>query len=339
MRHCGSGASRSFWSTLIGTPGKACILTISSLSCPLSPALAQSPFDGWRFVSMEGTLNTRDIGGYPTVDGRTVVKGRMFRSANLAQITPHDVQKLSSLKIVTVVDFRGPKEALDDPDHLPTGTNYLNSPIVGSAKGDEIDDVAIAKMIGDAGLPSTMLDKAKVIANGPYYRILFLVSSYGTDAHLERLKGYRPLFQKLLTLPNSSNILFHCTGGRDRTGVGTALVLKTLGVPDDVIEADFVASNRYLQPDRDNPDSTRFLNFQSANVFLQPSVNKRYRQVAAELGAAPDQLRGAVELRPELLRRMFSAINARYGSFNAFLEQEMGVGPVEQATLRARYTR
>lgn len=293
----------------------------------------------WRFVPMQGTLNTRDIGGYETTGGRVVVKGRIYRSANLAQITPEDVDALASRGINTVVDFRGPKEAKDDPDHLPAGTDYTNSPIIGSNTGDEINDKKIAELISEAGLPSTMLDQQKVTANGPYYRMLFLVNSYGTQDHVERLKGYRPLFQKLLTMPDTSNILFHCTGGRDRTGVGTALLLKTLGVPDDVAEADFVASNRYLQPDRDNPDTLRFLDFQSANVYLQPSANKRYQQIAASFGTTPDKIRGAVELRPELLQRMYRAIDEKYGSFDNFLQQEMGIGPKERAELIARYTK
>lgn len=288
---------------------------------------------------MQGTLNTRDIGGYPTIDGRRVIEGRLYRSANLAQITPADVRRLESLGIDIVVDFRGPREAEEDPDHLPVGAEYLNSPIIGSARGDEIGDAAIARMIAGAGLPSTMLDQERVNSRGPFYRMLYLVDSYGTQAHVGRLKGYRPLFQKLLTMPTSSNILFHCTGGRDRTGVAAALLLKALDVPDDVVEADFVASNRYLQPDRDNPYSMRFLDFRSANVFLQPSTNIRFRQIASEFGTTPDAIRGAVELRPELLRRMFRAIEEKYQSFNAFLQQVMDVGRQERDELKARYTR
>ncbi|WP_315823778.1 tyrosine-protein phosphatase [Paraflavitalea speifideaquila] len=59
---------------------------------------------------------------------------------------------------------------------------------------------------------------------------------------------YKPLFQKLLALPDTAAILYHCTGGRDRTGMASALFLYALGVPESTIEADFTASNIYLVP-------------------------------------------------------------------------------------------
>lgn len=306
------------------------------MTAMISSSIAQA--DEQRFIPMEGTLNTRDIGGYPVANGRTVDRGRLYRSANLARISQKDVDTLDAMGIDMVVDFRGPKEAADEPDRLPPGAGYINSPIIGSARGDEIDNEAIAALVHESNLPDSLLDQEAVNRNGPLYRMLYLVNSYGTRDHVERLKGYRALFQTLLTRPADSNILFHCTGGRDRTGVGAALLLKALGVADDVIEADFVASNRYLQPDRDNPDSVRFLDFNSANIFLQPSSNKRYQQVAAQFGTTPERIRGAVELRPELLRRMFRAIDAQYGSFDAFLEKEMGVGAAERARLQSLYT-
>ncbi|KAL1860388.1 hypothetical protein VTK73DRAFT_7370 [Phialemonium thermophilum] len=298
----------------------------------------QTPMNPRRLVALKGTLNMRDIGGYPTVDGKHVVCGRIYRSANLAQLGPDDIAQLQEMGIHTVVDLRGSKEARDDPDRLPPGTDYANTPIIGNSKGDGIDEGTISRLIAAAGLPKSMLNTAKVTAEGPYYRMLYLASSYGTDAHTAKLAGYRPLFQKLLTLPPTSNLLFHCTGGRDRTGVATALLHKTLGVPDDMIESDFVASNEYLQPDRDNPDSTRFREFRSTNVFLQPSTNKEFQRVAADFGASPDEIRGAVELRPDLLRRMFRAIQDKYGSFDAFLASELGVGRTEREALKERFT-
>ncbi|KAK2605975.1 hypothetical protein QQS21_003601 [Conoideocrella luteorostrata] len=288
-------------------------------------------------IPLEGTLNMRDVGGYATTDGRHVLKGRIYRSANLAQINPGDIKKLEKLGIDTVIDLRGPREAREAPDHLPHGTNYVNSPIIGSSGGDEIDDETIAQLLHNAGLPDSMLQKARVLGKGPYYRMLYLISMYGSDAHIAKLRGYRTLFHQLMALPNSSSLLFHCTGGRDRTGVGAALLLKALDAPDEAIEADFVASNKYLQVDADDPTSERFLQFQSANVFLQPSSNQNFQQTAKEFGASPDQIRGAVELRPELLRRMFCAIDDKYGSYNKFLEQEMGISAQERQHLKEKF--
>ncbi|KAG9512000.1 hypothetical protein KCV07_g9762, partial [Aureobasidium melanogenum] len=290
-----------------------------------------------RSIVMEGTLNMRDLGGLRTSDGKHIIKNRLFRSANLAQITSNDLQTLAQLGIKTVVDLRGPKEALDHPDRLPAGTATIPSPIIGSDTGDAIHDSTIRTLVLRAGLPETMLNITKVSQYGPYYRMLFLVNSYGTESHTSRLTKYRPFFRALLDLASDETILVHCTGGRDRTGVGIALWLKALGVSQQDIEADFVASNHALQPDREDPDSTTFLRFQSANVFLQPPANKYYQRVAKELGAPPESIRNAVKLRADLLRRMFASIDAQYGSFPLFLESQLGVGPKELEILRRTF--
>ncbi|KAG9850929.1 hypothetical protein KCU98_g3067, partial [Aureobasidium melanogenum] len=255
-----------------------------------------------RSIVMEGTLNMRDLGGLCTSDGRHIIKNRLFRSANLAQITSSDLQTLAQLGIKTVVDLRGPKEALDHPDRLPAGVAIIPSPIIGSDTGDAIHDSTMRTLVLCAGLPETMLNITKVSQHGPYYRMLYLVNSYGTESHTSRLTKYRPFFRALLDLAPGETILVHCTGGRDRTGVGIALWLKALGVSQQDIEADFLASNHALQPDREDPDSTTFLRFHSANVFLQPPANKYYQRVAKELGAPPESIRNAVKLRADLLR-------------------------------------
>lgn len=286
---------------------------------------------------MEGTLNMRDLGGFCTSDGRQTTKGRLFRSATLAQITGNDVEQLKQLGVRKVVDLRGPKEALDHPDHVPTGTAIIPSPIIGSDTGDAIDNATIRAIVSGAGLPEAMLDVAKVSQHGPYYRMLFLVNIYGTESHTLRLTKYRPFFRALLDLGPDENLLVHCTGGRDRTGVGIALLLKALGVSSQDIEADFVASNHALQPEREDPGSTAFLRFHSANVFLQPPTNIYFQQVAKELGAPPKTIRDAVKLKVDLLRRMFLSVDAQHGSFCCFLESQLGIGPEELETLKRQF--
>lgn len=315
----------------------ACIAITMALVMP-SLASAQIADKEHRFIPLQGTLNTRDVGGYVTTDGREVVWHKLYRSANLAQITDSDEARLAALHVKTVVDFRGPKEAQLDPDRLPQDIHYVNSPIIGDAKGDALDRKKIEQLLTQAGLPPGMFDEKKVNAIGPYYRMLALVNNYGTADHLARLRGYKPLFQALLTLPKDESVLFHCTGGRDRTGVGTALILKTLGVPEQKIKEDFVASNYYLQPDRDNPDSVAYQRFKSANLFIQPPTNTHFKAFAAEVGATPEQIRDAVVLKPELLDKLFEGINQKYGSFENFLQVEMGVGPKEVALLRTKFT-
>jgi protein-tyrosine phosphatase len=118
------------------------------------------------------------------------------------------------------------------------------------------------------------------------------------------------------TLPDTSALLYHCTGGRDRTGMATALFLYALNVPQQIIEADFVASN----------------------VYLAPMHEKMYKGMSQMMQVDSSAVRKAMELRPELLQIFFGAITRKYGSIEKFMELELGLGKKELAELRRKYT-
>ncbi|WP_442588984.1 tyrosine-protein phosphatase [Pedobacter sp. AW31-3R] len=237
--------------------------------------------------------NFRDIGGYKTTDGREVVWGKVYRSAAIDKLSDADVELLGKKGIYTVVDFRGTAEAAAAPDRLPKNTDYTLSP-------------AGSENLPDAAHMVTLLKEGN-----------FLEKMYGAEGIKYAGDRFRPLFMKLLTVNKKEAVMYHCTGGRDRTGMATALLLYILKVPQETIEADYVASNVYLE--------------------------KMYRNMFAPLAKMSGLTEEAVEkemaLRPELIRSFFKAINTQYGSVENFLQQEMAVGPKEIAALRATYTK
>ncbi|HEY1202903.1 MAG TPA: tyrosine-protein phosphatase, partial [Niastella sp.] len=177
-----------------------------------------------RLVHMQGALNFRDAGGYKTKDGKSVKINRVFRSADISKLTDADMQTMANKHIRTVIDFRGVKEAAAAPDKLLPATDYIQCP----AGSDSLPDAKqIAMMVKQGG----WLEKFYGEGGLPYFGA-----------------RYKPFFQKLLALPDTSALMYHCTGGRDRTGMATALFLYALNVPQQTIEADFVASNVYLAP-------------------------------------------------------------------------------------------
>lgn len=104
--------------------------------------------------------------------------------------------------------------------------------------------------------------------------------------------------------PDNLGLLHHCAGGRDRTGVGSAYILLALGVPRETIIEDYLISNRTLAP---------------MNAAMK-------EQMAAYLSAEQtERMIAALELRRETMAALFSAIDERYGSVEAFLEQEFGM--------------
>lgn len=253
---------------------------------------AQLADSAQRLVPMQGALNFRDIGGYKTTDGKEVRWDRVFRSASISKLTDSDLKTMNQKKIHTVIDFRGNAESAAAPDRLLPETDYTLSP----AGSDSLPDMKKIALLLKEG---NFLDKMYGAEGIPYFG-----------------DRYRPLFVKLLTLNDDEALLYHCTGGRDRTGMATALFLYTLGVPEATIEADFTASN----------------------VYLQPMMGQMTAPMAKASGLSAEEINRQMALRPELIRTFFAAIKTRYGSIEHFLQQEMGIGEKERTILRKKYT-
>ncbi|MEY8760162.1 tyrosine-protein phosphatase [Chryseobacterium tongliaoense] len=274
---------------------KKLVLTMTVMVAMGATANAQISDSLRRVVKMEGAYNFRDAGGYKTTDGKEVVLGKVYRSDAIDKLSDKDLKTFKDRKIASVVDFRGIEEAKKAPDRLPQNTNYLLCPA------------------GSNNLP-TAQDMAKFLKDKN-----FLFDMYGEGGLPYFGERYRPLFVQLLTLPSDEALLFHCTGGRDRTGMATALFLNILGVPQDVIEKDYVASNFYLAKN--------------------PTMKNMYSGLSKMAGMSEAEIKQQMELRPELIRNFFGAINKKYGSVENFFQVEMGIGPNEVMILKQKYTK
>ncbi|MFT3827460.1 MAG: tyrosine-protein phosphatase [Chitinophagaceae bacterium] len=257
----------------------------------ITPAIAcaQLADSSKRVVKMEGTVNFRDIGGYATKDGHSVKWGKIYRSADISKLTARDIQVMEGKNIHTVIDFRGVKEAEAAPDKLPAQTEYTLCP----AGSDSLPDAK--QMIA-------------YLKDGSFLQKFYSSTQYFGPR-------YKPFFQKLLILPDNQSLIYHCTGGRDRTGMATALLLYILGVPQSTIEADFVASN----------------------VYLEPMNNRMFQGLAQSSGMDLNTIKSAFELKPELIQTMFSSITAKYGSVESFFQTELGIGQAEIQTLKKKF--
>ena len=285
-----------------------------------------------RLIPVEGALNTRDIGGYPTQSGQKIRFGKVFRSSELSYVSDAGVAVLAGLNLSYVVDFRGVKEAADAPDRLPEGVRVVAAPII----RDDLDPARIDEYLGRHSFPPAMYDRERVSAYGPYYRMLTLVNSYEEPGYVDAVAAYRPLFQSILELPEDRALLAHCTGGRDRTGVGIFLLMTALGVPEELALSDYLKSNVYLQPERQNPKSTAFRQYRFSNIYTQPPENEAFTDMAAALGTTSQAIYDSIRLRPEFPKSLMANIEARYGKFSTFLEQKMGVGTQELLELKRR---
>lgn len=262
-------------------------------------ALAMSPDPTPQRVVRLGTLgNLRDLGGYAAQDGRTLRWGVLFRSGALERADAHDRAYLSTLGVRVACDLRVESERRQRPSAwLTAGREQRSWP------GPE--DRRIAD-VWQGGYPDTVAGmRAKMIAI--YQAIPFWLAS--------RLRG---LFACLVSaeLP----LVFHCSLGKDRSGVAAALILSALAVPEETIFADYLLSNEVLELDR-----------QTAEWMQQtpPAPGSVH-----PFGKLPQEVRRALlQVDADYLRAALAEIQRRHGSVERYLESELGVGPAERAVL------
>ena len=263
--------------------------------------------DGSLFIAAERALplergsNFRDLGGYPGADGKRVVWGRIFRSGALPLLSEGDYGLLSGLGIGAIVDLRSVEERAVAPTLLDdrTGALFLSN------------DYSIAPMLANM--------RSGAGADRPLYA--------GTERTLA--PQYRMLFQRLLA--DDGAVLFHCSAGQDRTGIGAALVLSALGVRRDDIIEDYHLSTNLRHPEFEMPR-------------LDPAEFPGNPMVAlyAAAQARPGGMRAEPLFDPggrSHIAEFLDYLDAEYGGPDRYLERELGIGASEISRLRRIYLR
>ena len=182
-----------------------------------------SPILHDRVVALSAVQNFRDLGGYPTRDGRITRWGRLFRADGLQRLTADDLEVLRPLGLRTVLDLRtlgeleqrGTFPVQDHPVH------FHHLPVM-DVTWDREETVR-------QGLPT----------------VEFLTAQYVTM--LEQGETQIAGAFRLLAVPGALPAVFHCAAGKDRTGILAALVLAGLGVDDDVVAADYALSSEAME--------------------------------------------------------------------------------------------
>ncbi|MEU6582904.1 tyrosine-protein phosphatase [Nocardia sp. NPDC046763] len=186
-------------------------------------------------IKLDGATNFRDIGGYRTTDGHTVRTGVAFRSNRLAGLTDTDLIKLSAATVTLDVDLRSGSERSSAPDRVPTGAQYKVADVISFDSGisfHELPPITLGRAVID-GLINGSSDMVQSI-DYP-----FMVNFHGSDV------AFGTLLRSIAGNTGGATV-YHCTSGKDRTGWATAVLLTLLGVPRDVVNADYLASNAEL---------------------------------------------------------------------------------------------
>ncbi len=257
-----------------------------------------------RLLPLERGSNFRDVGGYPAAGGKHVRWGLIYRTGATPLLTPDDDRYVGTLGVTSVIDLRSSEERQLAPDQAPAG------PGVRYFAHDYPASDIFSKLPPNA-TPATSRANQSSLYRG------WLVSL---------APQYRDLFRQLLK--GQGPVSYHCSAGQDRTGVATALVLSALGVPREVILADYHLSTQDRSPENEMP----------------PIDPARYPDNALAAFYAKAQANGPSKPRPlyddqhvAYLQQTFDEIDSRWGSVDAYLDKQLGVGPRDIARLRALY--
>ncbi|MEU3598994.1 tyrosine-protein phosphatase [Streptomyces sp. NPDC006798] len=251
---------------------------------------------------LAGVRNFRDVGGMPTLDGRTVRHGRLYRSGHLAHATGSDTAFLAGLGLHTIFDFRNAADIrIEGPDVTLPGVRNLNLPLSDPADGAEFWQVVhrgdlpqLRSLLADGRAADRMTESYRTLIagrTGEHGRVLRTLAEDSVPA------------------------LMHCAAGKDRAGLSIAVTLLAVGVEREAIEADYLKSN---DPHR------RYL------------VRRADDAPAGTSGEVMELLSPLFDARPAYLRAAFDTIDTAWGGTEEYLSRGLGLTPETRDRLRER---
>ena len=245
------------------------------------------------FISFDGIINARDIGGIALASGKKVKSRRLIRSAGLYKASDSDLLRLKEeFDLAFVADFRDKVETDREPDRAVEGAKYLSLPALppfpkggyrGNRPANPDFDARFREIYSDLAL---------------------------SDCAAE---AYRGFFDSLLEA-KGRGVLWHCTQGKDRTGIAALLLLTALGADAEAIKADYFLSNEGLAFMIDAP----------APEGMRPWP----REIMTQL----------VTVYPHILQVYLDAIEKEFGGAEGYLRRRLGLTDADFAALREYYT-
>lgn len=255
--------------------------------------------------------NTRDLSGYKTISGRLIMPKRLIRSGSLSNVSKHDIDTLITyFNIDTIVDFRTETEQHQKPYPKAEKVHYISNPILSEAQ------VGITHGYNNTD-------------SNPYSDYINLIYSLNISIQEYMCKLYQQLvldkfaikqfknFFKILLSSNTNSILWHCTVGKDRTGIGTALLLSALEIERQTIIDDYLKTNDFILP-----EVNKIISY--TNATLHDS------QLSKELFALLTASENYIETA-------FNIIESTYGSINTYLRDCIGMSSEKCRLLQSKF--
>ena len=240
--------------------------------------------------------NWRSLGGLVGRNGKKVKENLLYRSGQLYQLTDEQIADLrDNKKIKRIFDFRGPEEVTTYPDDLWRGLDYIILDILEDAN---INQASVSEIIsGDSKTHDNMMST---------YEELALSSS--------AQKYYHQFLSTIASDPVP--MIFHCFAGKDRTGVGAALILKALDVSEDQILDDYLKTNELRK---------------EANEEILASLKDQLNESQLE------EVRIALKVEADYLIHYFSTVNDKFGDFDHYFTDGLKLPVDFKETMQKQY--
>lgn len=247
-------------------------------------------------VPLEGGVNFRDLGGNGVADGRRVKQGLLYRAGSLDGLSEQDALFLGNVPVKHVLDYRDEEEVEAQPDVLWTGCEYHHIPA--NPPGEE----------ANANLTDLTIETLTEFDPEEFMLELYRRLPFNNAAYIKLVA--------LLRQPDSGAIVQHCAVGKDRTGIGSALVLLALGADLQTVKEDYLLTDKTLAPFREE-----LLDIVSTN--MPPKAVKKFEYV--------------LSVREIFIDTALDAITEQYGTTDNWLEKEYGLTAEVREELRSRY--
>ncbi|MCY6371166.1 tyrosine-protein phosphatase [Clostridium ganghwense] len=253
-------------------------------------------------IPFKGVNNFRDLGGYKTKYGRRVKWNTFYRSDQLAGLTKEDIEYLKNLGVKTIFDYRSKAEVDQKPDPLIDGIENINISAMRSLDNQDrnFDMISIIKKTRSL---KSLGNPCEFLKNG-------YIEMVSDNKAFKKLMEY-------IEYPDKMPIIQHCTAGKDRTGIGSALILLALGVSEETVIEDYLLTNIY-----------RSHKNESLIKSIQPILKD---EESIEICKA------LMEVRREYIESSLNTIKETYGSIEKYLEEEYGLSEEKRNKLQQYY--
>lgn len=248
--------------------------------------------------------NFRQLTGYVNREHLTIKPHKLIRSGHLGQLTDDDVKFLEDYGVVYNMDFRTDHEITAMPDRVLRDADYIKNPVF----SEEVAKNAVRTV-----------DIAKNKIDDPKFGYKHLISCYHDIILNDHPRqAYRTFFDYLLKNDQDNQaILYHCSEGKDRTGMATIFLLSALDFDEDTIKKDYLLTN---------PATTAYLNSCLA-VAHENDADEATIEAITDLAT----------VRSDYVDYAFNLINEKYGDMPTFLEEVLDLTPQKIAKLKAIY--